>query len=37
MPSTGKPRARWEIWVFLLIAVGMLATAGYAIGETYWG
>jgi hypothetical protein len=27
----------WQIWAFLFVALGMLATAGYTIIETYWG
>jgi hypothetical protein len=27
----------WEVWVAVFVAVGALATVGYAVGETFWG
>jgi hypothetical protein len=29
--------AKWQAWVVALVALGCLATAGYAIVETFWG
>jgi hypothetical protein len=29
--------AKWQIWVAALVVLGCLATAGYAIVETFWG
>lgn len=29
--------AKWQGWVIALVALGCLATAGYAIMETFWG
>jgi hypothetical protein len=37
MASMEEPKAKWEIWVGILVAVGMIATAGYAFVETFWG
>ena len=31
-----KP-ARWQIWVGLFVGLGMAATIGWAVIETYWG
>lgn len=30
-------QAKWQSWVLALVALGCLATAGYAIVETFWG
>lgn len=27
----------WQIWVGVLVALGSLVTAGYAVVETFWG
>lgn len=38
MSENKKPlKHAWEIWVLLFVVLGCLATAGYAIGETFWG
>jgi len=29
--------AKWQIWMIALVVLGCLATAGYAIVETFWG
>lgn len=29
--------AKWQGWVVALVVLGCLATAGYAIVETFWG
>lgn len=29
--------ATWEIWVGLLVGLGIVATLGLAVFETYWG
>lgn len=29
--------AKWQRWVAALVVLGCLATAGYAIVETFWG
>jgi hypothetical protein len=36
--SEEPPSARvWQIWAAVLVALGCLATAGYAMVETFWG
>jgi hypothetical protein len=39
--STAEPphahRAKWQGWVLALVVLGCLATAGYAVVETFWG
>jgi hypothetical protein len=37
MTANGSRKLDWQIWVFLFVALGMLATAAYTIAETYWG
>jgi hypothetical protein len=27
----------WQVWVGVLVGLGCLATAGYAVIETFWG
>jgi hypothetical protein len=27
----------WQIWVGVFVSLGSLATAGYALIETFWG
>jgi hypothetical protein len=37
---TGKTRSSsrgWEVWIGLFIALGVAATIGLAVFETYWG
>lgn len=37
MARMEEPKPRWEKWVGILVGIGMLATAGYAFVETFWG
>lgn len=37
MSESGSGAANWQLWAGALVAIGMLATAGYAIVETFWG
>ena len=37
MTSKDEPGSLWQIWVGILVGVGMVATAAVAIIETYWG
>jgi hypothetical protein len=35
-PSSHKA-SPWELWVALFVALGMAATIGWTVFETYWG
>ena len=36
--SSDQPsRSAWQGWVGAFVALGCLATAGYAVVETFWG
>jgi hypothetical protein len=35
--KTKRNMAGWEVWVGVFIALGMAATIGLAVFETYWG
>jgi hypothetical protein len=40
LSATEPPHAReakWQGWVLALVVLGCLATAGYAVVETFWG
>ena len=37
MSSQSERGSVWQIWVGILVGLGMLATAAVAIIETYWG
>ncbi len=37
MASKNSPGSAWQIWVGILVFLGMAATAAVAIVETYWG
>ena len=37
MASERSTGAKWQIWAGVVVAVGSLATAGYAFVETFWG
>ncbi len=37
MTSKNERGAAWQIWVGILVGIGMVATAAVAIVETYWG
>jgi hypothetical protein len=32
-----RKAALWELWVGVLVGLGMAATIGYAFVETFWG
>lgn len=35
--GSGSGAATWEVWVGLLVGLGIVATLGLAIFETFWG
>lgn len=37
MTSKNERGSAWQIWVGILVGLGMVATAAVAIIETYWG
>jgi hypothetical protein len=37
MSSKNGRGSAWQVWVGILVGLGMIATAAVAIVETYWG
>jgi hypothetical protein len=38
--DSGPPhahQAKWQAWALVLVVLGCLATAGYAVVENFWG
>jgi hypothetical protein len=35
--DAGEKRGRWQLFVGVLVAIGCLVTAGFAVFQTFWG